>query len=838
MNEKKHATKEDWKYLKKLVKDKRISGLISKGEDKNIWLLRTMCMSKGLIERYVQDKRDINVYYGDSTLLFMACYRGHKDIVELLLDNGADIHARTKSGVSALCIACTDRKRDLVELLLDRGADANTITNNGVSVLYTAAANGYRDIVELLIDRGANINTIADNGVSPLLASCYNGHKDVAELLIDKGADIDIKLQGMNLLCVACMQGQRNVVELLIDKGLDVNFTTDNGVNALYTACYNGSAEVVELLLDRGADVDTIVKGKYNVLYMACLQGHEAIVKLLLKRGVKIDPINDGLNPIEVANARGYRTIVKLLKERRNELALERVHKIKIAQEYKVCDVEQLKIELVEACRKGDKNRAKSLIKYAGLLDDEELKEIIDMFIDTDLNDLINIVGDIRMSKILERIDDEDKCNKIIDKIYMKVKLFELKGKARDLALTKVYEDIVNFFREGTNKNKLRKLLAEVDITDIFLVELIDISKDDMLEMLLSRVSVDRISIVFKEISKSKQNIIVDKLYKERNILKHARMDLLEALKNKIESELREAHKAKKKSYEDILLSTGIDMSSICDTDKDVSKDKVEHSEEHDSTQKKVKKKSSLIELILAKDESGIRALKHNKDEVNRVDANGKTALMYVLERGDNEFASKLIEDKRLAVDIYARDNSGKSVLMYAIEKCNMNVINTLINKGVNMQERDNNNKSVLMYALQRGESVSFIIDLLVRETDYDDTDNSGISVLMYASQGGYMRAVKQLVEMIPGVSRENVLNHETKGITALRVAGEKGNKEVAKYLLSKGAVNYGKLRGDKLNKLMTWWGEVDRERARKRNVVIEQVQLNNNNSVQDNLHF
>ena len=99
-------------------------------------------------------------------------------------------------------------------------------------------------------------------------------------------------------------------------------------------------------------------------------------------------------------------------------------------------------------------------------------------------------------------------------------------------------------------------------------------------------------------------------------------------------------------------------------------------------------------------------------------------------------------------------------------------------------------------------------------DVKYDDKDKNGCSVLMYACSGGYKLAVEKLIGMMPESNREEILNYNTKGVTALRVAAEKENEELVKYLIRQGASDIGDLKGDKMNKCMMWWGELDREKT------------------------
>jgi len=57
--------------------------------------------------------------------LHWAAYHGHRGIVSLLLQKGADIDARDKSRETALLLACKEGEEEMVSFLLDNGADIN-----------------------------------------------------------------------------------------------------------------------------------------------------------------------------------------------------------------------------------------------------------------------------------------------------------------------------------------------------------------------------------------------------------------------------------------------------------------------------------------------------------------------------------------------------------------------------------------------------------------------------------------------------------------------------------------------------------------------------------------
>ena len=61
---------------------------------------------------------------GDSglTMLHLASYGGHVELVKGLLDLGANVHQKSSDGLDALCFAVSKQRMDVIDLLLSRGA--------------------------------------------------------------------------------------------------------------------------------------------------------------------------------------------------------------------------------------------------------------------------------------------------------------------------------------------------------------------------------------------------------------------------------------------------------------------------------------------------------------------------------------------------------------------------------------------------------------------------------------------------------------------------------------------------------------------------------------------
>ena len=73
-----------------------------------------------------------------ATALFIAARQGHKDVVQVLLDNNVDVNKAQNDGVIALFIAAQQVHKDVVQVLLDTNADVNEAWNDGATTPFVS----------------------------------------------------------------------------------------------------------------------------------------------------------------------------------------------------------------------------------------------------------------------------------------------------------------------------------------------------------------------------------------------------------------------------------------------------------------------------------------------------------------------------------------------------------------------------------------------------------------------------------------------------------------------------------------------------------------------------
>ncbi len=132
-------------------------------------------------------------FTGGNTLLHFAARYGNSTTCELLLDAGADIHAKNIQGETALFFSIDSCDTKTMQFLIDRGAKVQTRDNLGRTPLYRAAGVGDLSMVGTLIAAGAELNAVDRDGNTPLHAATLQRHDEVIALLITAGADVTIK---------------------------------------------------------------------------------------------------------------------------------------------------------------------------------------------------------------------------------------------------------------------------------------------------------------------------------------------------------------------------------------------------------------------------------------------------------------------------------------------------------------------------------------------------------------------------------------------------------------------------------------------------------------------
>jgi ankyrin repeat protein len=134
-----------------------------------------------------KDPTCLNSYSADGwTPLHLAVFFGRINIVQLLLNKGADINAPSKNDQRVMPLhsaLANPHNAAVAQLLIERGADLHTGQAEGYTPLHYAAANGLERIVKTLIARSADPSAKEIGGKTAYDLAVQKGYTSIAELL-------------------------------------------------------------------------------------------------------------------------------------------------------------------------------------------------------------------------------------------------------------------------------------------------------------------------------------------------------------------------------------------------------------------------------------------------------------------------------------------------------------------------------------------------------------------------------------------------------------------------------------------------------------------------------
>ncbi|KAI6081499.1 hypothetical protein F4821DRAFT_26052 [Hypoxylon rubiginosum] len=294
-----------------------------------------------VVSRLIEAKADPNVKCGAyGSPMHVACFRGHEDVVRVLLRNGVLAQAPGTFS-SPFEAACRGGHERVATLFVKEQATIQTMEDYE-NMLRQAIVAGFRDLVEWLTQP----TTLISLGIShpdvdwekqsvgvairegrPLIlqsilqskpylkdalpndgiaTAAHFGHTDMVTYLHSLGMSIEAEGTFGSPLRCASLIGNERIVELLLMWGVDVKACGAQG-DALHAAAQNGHTQIMRMLVAEGAQVD------HTSLQVAAYHGHEDAVRYLIRKGADIYCEGEYKDALHAAAEGGHAGMGRLL---------------------------------------------------------------------------------------------------------------------------------------------------------------------------------------------------------------------------------------------------------------------------------------------------------------------------------------------------------------------------------------------------------------------------------------------------------------------------------------------------------------------------------------------
>jgi uncharacterized protein len=188
--------------------------------------------------------------------------------------------------------------------------------------VFAAAAKGDTATIAKLASSGTNVNAKDGRGRTPLHVAAFMKQRDAMKALVDAGADPNaLDRDRYDMVTIAAVADDPATLEAALKLGnRATNVTSRYDGTALIAAAHLGHVEVVRILIKAGAPLDHVNNLGWTALIESIVLGdggtrHTATLDALVEARANVNIADrQGMSPLHLAEARGYREMAEILK--------------------------------------------------------------------------------------------------------------------------------------------------------------------------------------------------------------------------------------------------------------------------------------------------------------------------------------------------------------------------------------------------------------------------------------------------------------------------------------------------------------------------------------------
>ncbi|KFB45105.1 AGAP012006-PA-like protein [Anopheles sinensis] len=192
-------------------------------------------------------------------------------------------------GLTALHQCCIDDNAEMLNLLLDYGANVNAQDSERWTPLHAAATCGHLNLVKILIARGANLLAVNADGNMPYDICDDEEALDYIEAEMSKRGVTQELIDETRAATETQMLHDLQDIAL---QGGDLEIPDPQGATPLHIASANGYTRVVEFLLEHHTATDAVDNDLWTPVHAAACWGHLEVLEMLAQSGADLNAKN------------------------------------------------------------------------------------------------------------------------------------------------------------------------------------------------------------------------------------------------------------------------------------------------------------------------------------------------------------------------------------------------------------------------------------------------------------------------------------------------------------------------------------------------------------------
>ncbi|KAL9615795.1 MAG: hypothetical protein Q9160_009251 [Pyrenula sp. 1 TL-2023] len=266
--------------------------------------------------------------FSDPTLpLHAVSTNGEAEIVQLLLENGADINATDSLGQTALHHAVKHSYHAVVALLISHGVDVNSKTDVSkdwlavdrpsawsagcLTTLHIAARHDDAEMTSLLLTHQADHQVTSQAGYAALHIAMFTGTADVIDRLSSEPGAADLKTtDGRTATDIAFdIQKGPETFRALVRNGLLFDLEVAPGRSFLRLCTLLGKVDPMKLLIQSSINLDAVELSRYSTVLQFAVS---RTVKKFLGFHRSLEAVSEELTEAERADNDHHAKAVKL----------------------------------------------------------------------------------------------------------------------------------------------------------------------------------------------------------------------------------------------------------------------------------------------------------------------------------------------------------------------------------------------------------------------------------------------------------------------------------------------------------------------------------------------